>query len=100
MWTVAQGPRGGSHFVNDDGAGLTSPAAWHVCHPATEGVIGQKSKTTFAKREREKARQIKQREKEARRVERKAIKLDRYPTSDGEDPDLAGLRWGPQDPLY
>lgn len=64
-----------------------------------EGAIAGTGKTTQAKREREKSRQQKQREKEARRVERKAAKLNR-PTEEGEDPDLAGLHWGPQAPLY
>ncbi|MCE7965889.1 hypothetical protein FBQ96_03330 [Nitrospirales bacterium NOB] len=57
-------------------------------------------KTTIAKRDREKAKQVKQREKETRRVQRKADKMARPPKSEGEDPDLAGLRWGPQEPLY
>ncbi|NGZ95121.1 MAG: hypothetical protein CV089_03115 [Nitrospira sp. WS110] len=56
-------------------------------------------KTTQAKRNREKARQEKQHDKEERRVYRKAAKLNR-PTLGGEDPDLAGLQWGPQPPLY
>ncbi|ULA67421.1 MAG: hypothetical protein LZF62_240028 [Nitrospira sp.] len=43
---------------------------------------------------------MKQREKEARRVQRKTEKPDRPVTSEGEDPDLEGLRWGPQEPLY
>jgi len=64
-----------------------------------EGIIAGTGKTTQAKREREKSRQQKQREKEARRVQRKATKLNR-PTQEGEDPDLAGLQWGPQSPLY
>ncbi len=64
-----------------------------------EDTIGGPGKVTLAKREREKARQQKQREKEARREQRKATKRDR-PDQEGEDPDLAGLRWGPQDPLY
>ena len=61
--------------------------------------MGGPGKTTAAKRDREKSRQQKQRDKEARRVERKATKPDRS-THDGEDPDLAGLQWGPQAPLY
>ncbi|NGZ02508.1 MAG: hypothetical protein CV090_05585 [Nitrospira sp. WS238] len=56
-------------------------------------------KTTQAKRSREKARQEKQRDKELRREQRKAAKLNQ-PTQGGEDPDLAGLSWGPQPPLY
>jgi hypothetical protein len=45
---------------------------------------------------------MKQREKEERRAQRKAEKTDRRPApaKDGEDPDLAGLHWGPQAPLY
>ncbi|HEX9741740.1 MAG TPA: hypothetical protein VGA17_03020 [Nitrospiraceae bacterium] len=43
---------------------------------------------------------MKQREKEARRVQRKAEKSERRPHAEGEDPDLEGLRWGPQEPLY
>lgn len=62
--------------------------------------MGGPGKTTFAKREREKARQMNQREKEERRLQRKAEKLVRRPSQDGEDPDLAGLHWGPQAPLY
>lgn len=61
--------------------------------------MGGPGKTTLAKRDREKARRQKQREKEERRVQRKAAKLNR-PAQEGEDPDLAGLRWGPQPPLY
>jgi len=64
-----------------------------------EDTIGGPGKVTLAKREREKARIQKQREKEARRAERKALKPDRS-THEGEDPDLAGLQWGPQAPLY
>ena len=64
-----------------------------------EGTIAGTGKTTQAKREREKSRQQKQREKEARRVQRKTAKLNR-PEQEGEDPDLAGLHWGPQPPLY
>ena len=65
-----------------------------------EGIIARAGKTTIAKRDREKAKQAKQREKEARRLQRKADKPDRPTTSTGEDPDLEGLRWGPQEPLY
>ena len=49
----------------------------------------------FLKRQKELARQEKQREKEARR---KARKEDRTPRSseEGEDPDIAGIVPGPQ----
>ena len=57
--------------------------------------------STLAKREREKALQKVRQEKEAKRERRKAEKsASRNPVSDVEDPDLAGLRWGPQEPLY
>jgi len=39
-------------------------------------------------------------EKEAKRALRKAEKTTRSSAPEGEDPDLAGLRWGPQEPLY
>jgi hypothetical protein len=69
-------------------------------HTDQEGAIGRPGKATLAKRDREKAKQMKQREKEARREQRKAEKAERRPHAEGEDPDLAGLRWGPQEPLY
>ncbi|HEY7531225.1 MAG TPA: hypothetical protein VH681_00425 [Nitrospiraceae bacterium] len=56
--------------------------------------------STLAKRDREKALQKARQEKEAKRVLRKAAKATRKPGVDGEDPDLAGLQWGPQEPLY
>jgi len=43
---------------------------------------------------------MKQREKEERRLQRKAEKHDKPQDQGGEDPDLAGLHWGPQEPLY
>jgi hypothetical protein len=52
----------------------------------------------FLKRQKELARQEKQREKEARRKQRKEAHLDR-PVSPGEDPDIAGIVPGPQPPL-
>jgi hypothetical protein len=39
-------------------------------------------------------------EKEAKRMLRKAEKPPRSQQPEGEDPDLAGLQWGPQAPLY
>ena len=68
---------------------------------AKEGTIGRAGKTTIAKRDREKAKQIQRREKDARREQRKTEKPARPLNTDaGEDPDLAGLQWGPQEPLY
>jgi len=69
--------------------------------PEKEAIIARAGKTTLAKRDREKARQVKQREKEARRAQRKAEKAARpSPGENGEDPDLAGLTWGPQAPQF
>lgn len=65
-----------------------------------EGIIGRGGKTTSAKRDRERALQNIRKEKDAKRALRKAEKGTRPMASDGEDPDLAGLRWGPQEPLY
>ncbi|HZS12291.1 MAG TPA: hypothetical protein VFA38_08575 [Nitrospirales bacterium] len=63
--------------------------------------MARPSKATAAKRAREVAKQVKQREKDARREFRKQQKDTAVPRPDnGEDPDLAGLRWGPQEPLY
>jgi hypothetical protein len=58
--------------------------------------MAQRSKATFQKREREKTLQQKQRDKEARRLEAKQRKADREPALGHEDPDLAGMRPGPQ----
>jgi len=66
----------------------------------TEDAIGRAGKTTLAKRDREKALQLQRKEKEAKRALRKAEKRERGPVPEGVDPDLAGLRWGPQEPLY
>jgi hypothetical protein len=65
-----------------------------------EDAIGRTGKTTLAKRDREKTLQMQRKEKEAKRALRKAEKAARGSHPDGEDPDLAGLRWGPQPPLY
>jgi len=65
-----------------------------------EGTIGRAGKTTIAKRDREKAKQLQRREKDARREQRKMEKPARPLNTEGEDPDLAGLHWGPQEPLY
>jgi hypothetical protein len=58
--------------------------------------MAQRSKTTFQKREREKSQQQKAREKDARRVEAKQRKADRPPRATHEDPDIAGIKPGPQ----
>jgi len=57
--------------------------------------MANKSRATFAKRQREIARQERAREKAQKRVARKdgKIKLDR---GGNDDPDLAGIVPGPQ----
>ncbi len=58
--------------------------------------MAKKSRPTFQKREREKARIQKQQEKEARRLEAKTLKANAVAALEGEDPDIAGIRPGPQ----
>ena len=55
----------------------------------------QKSRPTQHKRARERARQEKQQQKAARRLDksRRGVKPQ---TADGEDPDIAGIVPGPQ----
>jgi len=48
------------------------------------------------KRLKEKARQEKQQDKAAKRVQRKLERTQREPTAPGEDPDIAGIVPGPQ----
>ena len=51
--------------------------------------MAKKSRPTFQKREKEKARQQKQKEKEQRRVESKERRATEGPRIEGEDPDIA-----------
>jgi hypothetical protein len=53
---------------------------------------------SFSKRQKEKARQDKRVQKEARRQERKKALQERPRTSEGEDPDIAHIVPGPQPP--
>lgn len=55
---------------------------------------------TFMKRQKELARQEKQKQKAARRLERREEKSKDGQPSPGEDPDIAGIRPGPQPKLY
>jgi hypothetical protein len=58
--------------------------------------MANRSRPTLQKREREKAKQERQRVKEQRRQEakeRRSVPLQHVP---GEDPDLAGIKPGPQ----
>jgi hypothetical protein len=58
--------------------------------------MAKKSKQTFQKREKEKARVLKRKDKEARRLESKALKANVTTVIGDEDPDIAGIRPGPQ----
>ncbi|OGP51963.1 MAG: hypothetical protein A2Y79_11840 [Deltaproteobacteria bacterium RBG_13_43_22] len=58
--------------------------------------MANKSKATFRKMEKEKARQQKQRDKEARRLQSKTLNTASGPKTSDEDPDIAGIRPGPQ----
>jgi hypothetical protein len=58
--------------------------------------MAKKSRPTFQKREKEKARQQKQKDKEARRAEAKERRANPLMRIEGEDPDIAGIRPGPQ----
>ena len=58
--------------------------------------MGNRGRATFAKRQKEIARQERARDKNSKRVERKdtRVKVDR--TGLEEDPDIAGIVPGPQ----
>jgi hypothetical protein len=56
------------------------------------------SRGPFAKRQKELARREKQKEKQARRLEAKDRPAEPDALLDGEDPDIAGIRLGPQPP--
>ena len=62
--------------------------------------MGRSPKMTQAKRTRELQLQMKRRDKEERRVQRKTGNPENAPVLEGEDPDLVGLRPGPQPPIY
>jgi len=59
--------------------------------------MAQRSRSTFKKRQKELARQQRQQDKFARRIERNKQKQEGGPTTPaGEDPDIAGIVPGPQ----
>jgi hypothetical protein len=58
--------------------------------------MAKSSRPTAQKRAREKARMERQREKEARRVESRERRATMPARSGEEDPDIAGIRVGPQ----
>ena len=62
-----------------------------------EAMMANRRGPTMVKRDKERARQQKQRDKTARRLEVRRQKVQAGPrTVGGEDPDLAGIRPGPQ----
>jgi len=54
---------------------------------------------TFLKRKKEQDRGRKKRDKATLRLERKEEKARRGPSAPGEDPDIAGIKPGPQPPI-
>jgi hypothetical protein len=61
--------------------------------------VAGKSKSTFQKREKERARKQKQMNKEVQRREARDKILKSDSRVGGEDPDIAGIIPGPQPPL-
>lgn len=57
--------------------------------------MGKNSRPSFQKRAKEKARQDRRKEKDARRLETKERRANAPPRT-GEDPDIAGIIPGPQ----
>jgi hypothetical protein len=62
--------------------------------------MASRPKVTQQKRARERARQERQQEKLRRRDEAKARRANVASTSDGVDPDIAGIVPGPQPPQW
>lgn len=58
--------------------------------------MAQRSRAGFLKLEKERAKQEKRKEKEAKRTDARQRKANRDLVVDGEDPDLAGIKPGPQ----
>jgi hypothetical protein len=58
--------------------------------------MAKSSRPTAKKRAKEKARQEKQQQKQARRLQSKELKANAALRSGEEDPDIAGIRPGPQ----
>jgi hypothetical protein len=62
--------------------------------------MANKTRSTFAKRQKELARQARGKNKHAKRLEKKA-EVNPAPPEDAttEDPDLIGIKLGPQPPI-
>lgn len=58
--------------------------------------MGKNSRPTLQKREKEKVRQEKRRNKDARRLEARERRANTPERVGGEDPDIAGIKPGPQ----
>ncbi|HKB07245.1 MAG TPA: hypothetical protein VKF61_03065 [Candidatus Polarisedimenticolia bacterium] len=62
--------------------------------------MARRSGSTFKKRQKEMARQQKAQDKFARRLQKKKEREETpTPGAPGEDPDIAGIRPGPQPPI-
>lgn len=62
--------------------------------------MARRSGSTFKKRQKEMARQQKAQDKFARRLQKKKERQDvPTPGAPDEDPDIAGIRPGPQPPI-
>ena len=58
--------------------------------------MARRTRSTFKKRQKEIARQQKQQDKQARRLQKKQERQEGPALPPGEDPDIAGIRPGPQ----
>jgi len=61
--------------------------------------MARRSRPSFMKRQKEMARQQRQQDKTARRLEKKSKETETETVAEGvEDPEIAGIRPGPQPP--
>jgi hypothetical protein len=63
--------------------------------------VAKRSRSTFKKRQKEIARQQRKQDKMSRRLEKNKVRLETDAPEAGledEDPDIAGIRPGPQPP--
>ncbi len=58
--------------------------------------MAQRSRATFQKKEKERGRKQKQKDKETRRLEARKAREMRRLSNSNEDPDIAGIKPGPQ----
>ena len=61
--------------------------------------MARRSGSTFKKRQKEMARQQRAQDKFARRLQKKKERQDTPAGTPDEDPDIAGIRPGPQPPI-